>query len=141
MPCHPSHGQAGKDHRSVRRQHKWRPFQAPWEDDPGPGFQEFKLEPPVTPPAEKPPETAGGPDTGVTCFNPLCGQDTYRIIKSKTAEEVLAGLPDEQWRRSQGRGDEQSTPLVFMVICPRCQVKAQLTDEIVQRIRSKKGLT
>ena len=139
MPCHPSHGQTGKDHRKVRRQHHWRPFQAPWEEDPGPGFEEYRLDPPVTPPAEKPPDTAGGPDTGVDCFN--CKQDTYRVIESKTPEEILASLPDERWRRQHGRGDVQNTPLVFMVICPRCHVKAQLTDEVVQRIRAKKGLT
>ena len=138
MPCHPTHGQAGKDTRSVRRQHKWRPFQAPWEDDPGPGFQEYRLEPPVTPPPEKLPEH-GGPDTGVDCFE--CGRDTYRVVDSRTPEEILAGLPDEQWRRSQGRGDEQSTPLLLRVICPRCHVTAQVTDELVQRIRRKKGLT
>lgn len=140
MPCHPTHGQVGKDTRSVRRQHRWAPFEAPWEEDPGPGFEHFKIGPPQSPPPEKPPDH-GGPDTGVTCFNPLCGQDTYRIIESRTPEEILAGLPDEQWRRSQGRGDEKATPLVFMAICPRCQVKAQVTDELIQRIRAKKGQT
>lgn len=133
MPCHPSHGTTGKDTRSVRRQHVWAPFQAPWEEDPGPGFQQFKIEQ-ASAPSPKPPSEATGIDSGVKCFQ--CGQDTLRIVDHRTEEEVLASLPDEQYRRSQGRGDPRSTPEVLMLICPRCKSRYQLRREVVDRKRN-----
>lgn len=119
----------------MRRQHVWAPFQAPWEDDPGPGFEQFKLEQASTP-SPKAPSGATGVDTRVNCFQ--CRKDTLRIIDHRTEEEVLANLPDEQWRRSQGRGDRRNTPEVFLCVCPSCGARCQLRDEVIYRKRQER---
>ena len=123
-----------QDPRKVHKQHHWAPFQAPWEDDPGPGFQEYKIDV-VTPPKEPGP-TGSGPDTGVECFR--CHRNTYRVLDSRSAAEVLANLPDERWRRSQGRGDPKAAPAVLLVICPTCKHGAQLRQEVIERVRHAK---
>ena len=125
-----------RDPRKVQRQHKWKQFEAPWEEDPGPGFQEYKIDV-ASPPAEPGPPDVSGPDTRVTCFR--CKRDTYRVINSRTEEEILANLPGEQWRRSQGRGDPRATPTILLVICPRCKHGCQLRQEVIDRIRHQKG--
>lgn len=117
--------------RRLQRIHIWRPFQAPWEDNLGPGWEQVKIGLPESPPTPKPPPAHAGVDTGVSCFN--CHLDTLRVIDHRTEAEVLANLPDEQYRRSRGRGDAKAAPLVLMVICPRCKQRYQLREEVIRR--------
>lgn len=130
MSCHPSHGQTGKDTRSVRKIHHWAPFQAPWEEE-TPGFEQVKVE--VVTPTEPPAPQGGGPDTRVTCFR--CHNDTYRVVDHKTEEEVLAQLPTEKYRRSKGRGDAEAADNILMLVCPKCEDRVQMKQSVIERLR------
>lgn len=129
-PCHPTHGTTGKDKRKVRRIHKWKGFQAPWEEE-TPGFEEVKLEV-VTPPTPPEPE-GGGPDSGITCFK--CHNDTYRIVGHRSEEEILAELPTEQFRRSKGKGDPEAAQAVLMLACPKCKGRVQMKESVVRSLK------
>jgi hypothetical protein len=79
----------------------------------------------------------GGTDSGVTCFT--CRAETYRIVDERTPAQVLAELPDEQWRRSQGRGYERAAPRVYLLVCPKCEGRVQMNEEALERVRRAKG--
>jgi len=127
MTCHPSH-------RKSYPIHKWAPFQGPWEED-TPGFEQFKLDVASPPEHKGPPNVTGGPDSEITCFR--CRRDTYRVIDHRTEEEILAQLPDEQFRRGKGRGDPTAAENVLLLICPTCQHGMQMRESAVRRARDK----
>lgn len=115
---------------------RWKFGEDPHDDDahPDSGWEYVTLDYPEHPPEDTNPYGGkGGPDSGVRCFN--CHGYTYRILDTRTPEEILAGLPDEQWRRSQGRGDDRAAPRVYLLVCPKCENRVQLNEEAIERIK------
>ena len=137
MSCHPSHK---KESREVARIHRWKHGHDPQDDDAVKGSpweyvhisgENMSEDQTLINPYSR----AHGPESGITCMR--CGDDEMRVIDTKPVEEILKGLPGYVPHMAM-RGLATMPDNVLMLICPKCELRVQIREDVVRRSRMKR---
>lgn len=140
--CHPSHGQTGRDTRSVQRAHRWRFGHDPSDPDATPesGWKYVHLD--VTTPTipNQRYMLKGGPESGLPCpceAHPHCHEMT-RVAAEMSAKDIFNQpevevanrdlLTEKDWARLV-------QDIICALICPKCECVVQMKKQFLPRMR------